>query len=45
LGCIAEDGAEPMVYLIDSTIVKAHRAASGANVWPAPSASGFVMLA
>jgi hypothetical protein len=29
------------LYLIDSTIVKAHRAASGANVWPAPSASGF----
>ncbi len=33
------------LYLIDSTVVKAHRAASGANVWPAPSASGFVMLA
>jgi transposase len=30
------------LYLIDSTIVKAHRAASGAqNAWPAPSASGF----
>jgi transposase len=33
------------LYLIDSTIVKAHRAASGANVWPAPSASGFVVMA
>ena len=30
------------LHLIDSTIVKAHRSASGANVWPAPSASGFV---
>ena len=29
------------LYLIDSTAVKAHRAASGANVWPAPSASGL----
>jgi len=30
---------------IDSTHIKAHRSAAGANVWPAPSASGFVMLA
>ncbi len=29
------------LYLIDRTIVKAHRAASGANAWPAPSASDF----
>ena len=33
--------AEPGdVHLLDSTITKAHRSASGANVWPAPSASG-----
>jgi transposase len=29
------------LHLIESTIVKAHRAASDANVWPAPSESNF----
>jgi hypothetical protein len=27
--------------MFDSTIVRAHVSAAGANVWPAPSASGF----
>src|SRR4051794_6417481 len=27
--------------IVDSTIVRAHQHASGANVWPAPSASSF----
>jgi transposase len=29
------------LMMIDSSAVKAHRSASGANVWPAPSASSF----
>ncbi len=28
-------------HMIDSTTVRAHSQAAGANVWPAPSASGF----
>jgi hypothetical protein len=30
--------------LIDSTISKVHADATGANVWPAPSASGLCQL-
>ena len=29
---------------IDSTYIKAQRAAFGANVWPAPSASGLCLM-
>jgi transposase len=29
--------------MVDATIVKVHRHGQGANVWPAPSASGFVV--
>jgi transposase len=29
------------IQMIDSTTAKAHRAAAGGNVWPAPSASSF----
>jgi hypothetical protein len=34
-----------LVQMFDSTVVRAHVSAAGANVWPAPSASGFAMLA
>ena len=30
-----------LVQMFDSTVVRAHVSAAGANVWPAPSASGF----
>jgi transposase len=30
-----------LIQMFDSTIVRAHVSAAGANVWPAPSASGF----
>jgi len=30
------------MQMIDSTHIKAHRSAAGGNVWPAPSASGFL---
>lgn len=33
-----------LVQMFDSTIVRAHVSAAGANVWPAPSASGFCAL-
>ena len=42
---LAETMAESGHYNIDSTTVRAHVSAGGGNVWPAPSASGFVMLA
>jgi transposase len=42
---IAASGDVPHELSLDSSHVKAHRSAAGANVWPAPSASGFVMLA
>ena len=42
---LAETMAESGHYNIDSTMVRAHVSAAGGNVWPAPSASGFVMLA
>ncbi|RSU72112.1 hypothetical protein BRX37_20085 [Sphingomonas sp. S-NIH.Pt3_0716] len=29
--------------MIDATIVKVHRHGQGANVWPAPSASGLFL--
>jgi transposase len=38
---LASAGAPPAEVLIDSSAIKAHRCASGANVWPAPSASAF----
>jgi transposase len=34
-----------LVQMFDSTVVRAHVSAAGGNVWPAPSASGFVILA
>ena len=33
-----------LVQMFDSTIVRAHVSAAGANVWPAPSASGLCHL-
>jgi hypothetical protein len=30
-----------ILQMFDSTVVRAHVSAAGANVWPAPSASGF----
>jgi transposase len=33
-----------LVQMFDSTIVRAHVSAGGANVWPAPSASGLSQL-
>ena len=30
-----------LVQMFDSTVVRAHVSAAGANVWPAPSASGL----
>lgn len=38
---LAACAGPPDVAMIDSTAVRAHRSASGANVWPAPSASSF----
>src|SRR5947207_15285343 len=38
---LAAAGGPPAEVLIDSSAVKAHRCASGGNVWPAPSASSF----
>ncbi len=37
-------GTAHLVQMIDSTIVRAHVSAAGANVWPAPSASDFRAL-
>jgi transposase len=34
-----------LVQMFDSTLVRAHVSDAGANVWPAPSASGFCDLA
>jgi transposase len=42
---LAQAGGPPAQLLIDSSAVKAHRCASGGNVWPAPSASGFLSMA
>src|SRR5438477_6683377 len=42
---LAENGGVTAMQMIASTHVKAHRSAAGGNVWPAPSASGFVVLA
>ncbi len=39
---LAETMAESGHYNIDSTTVRAHVSAAGGNVWPAPSASGFL---
>ena len=36
---LAACGDPPILAMVDSTSVKVHRSASGANVWPAPSAS------
>ena len=33
-----------LIQAFDSTVVRAHVSAAGANVWPAPSASGFCAL-
>ena len=41
---LAETMAESGHYNIDSTIVRAHVSAAGGNVWPAPSASDFVVV-
>lgn len=41
---LAACGDPPLLGMVDSTAVRAHRSASGANVWPAPSASSFVNL-
>jgi transposase len=38
---LAGNGRSADTQMIDSTHVKAHRSASGGNVWPAPSSSGF----
>ena len=38
---LAASGRCTDTQMIDSTHVKAHRSASGGNVWPARSASGF----
>ena len=35
----------PVVAMVDSIAMRAHRAAAGANVWPAPSASGVRAVA
>src|ERR1700682_1695651 len=40
-GALASCAEPPSVMMIDSTAVWAHRAASSANVWPAPSGSRF----
>ena len=37
---IAATGPVPDALMLDAFHVKAHRPASGRNVWPAPSASG-----
>jgi transposase len=39
---LARNGRSTDTQMIDSTHVKAHRSAAGGNVWPAPSASGFL---
>jgi transposase len=38
---LAQAAGPPAQVLLDSSAVKAHRCASGGNVWPAPSASCF----
>ena len=38
---LASRGRSAATQMIDSTHIKAHRSASGGNVWPAPSASGL----
>jgi transposase len=40
---LASAGGPPAQVLIDSSAVKAHRSASGGNVWPAPSASSILV--
>jgi transposase len=40
----ARGGIDWEVHMIDGTNVRAHRCATGANVWPAPSASSFCDL-
>jgi transposase len=39
MAALATCEAPPEIVIADSTIVRAHRSATGANVWPAPSAS------
>ena len=39
LAALAACAEPPEVVMVDSTSVRAHRSAAGANVWPAPSAS------
>ena len=41
---LAEVMADSGHYSIDSTTVRAHVSAAGGNVWPAPSASGNLMM-
>ena len=42
LEALNESGSVPdALQMIDSTVVRAHHQAAGANVWPAPSASGI----
>jgi transposase len=38
---LAQRGRSGQTQMIDSTHIKAHRSASGGNVWPAPPASSF----
>jgi len=46
LAALAEaDPDAAALQMIDSTTVRAHQCAAGANVWPAPSASGICVLA
>jgi transposase len=40
---LAARGRSGDIQMIDSTHVKAHRSASGGNVWPATSASDFFL--
>ncbi len=40
----ALSGTAHRVQMFDSTIVRAHVSAAGANVWPAPLASGLSQL-
>lgn len=43
LAALTEEGWIAETGQIDSSYIKAHRSASGANVWPAPSASGLFL--
>src|SRR3954447_4193151 len=43
LARLASCSEPPDVALVDSTSIRAHRSAAGANVWPAPSASALAV--